>query len=63
MIDIQNIAAALTESSWMDRLDLTSPSPRERDRAAIVLATAIAQRLDGTIPAAPDARQMALPIS
>lgn len=61
-IDIPRIASILTDVSWMDRLDLTSPSVVERQRAATIIATVIATGLDEPETDAPDARQMTLPI-
>jgi hypothetical protein len=61
-IDIPRIATILTDVSWMDRLDLTSPSADERQRAATIIATVIVTGLDETELDAPDCRQMTLPI-
>ena len=57
------IAAILTETSWMDRLDLTSPSTADRDRAALIIAETIVARLgtDGSDRSI-DRDQLPLPI-
>jgi hypothetical protein len=60
--DIPRIATILADASWMDRLDLTSPSASERERAALMLAAHIVARLEGAEASDADPRQMALPI-
>lgn len=60
-LDIPRIASILTDVSWMDRLDLTSPSADERHRAATIIATVIASGLDEPEAGTPDPRPMALP--
>jgi hypothetical protein len=57
-IAARQIASILTGTSWMDRLDLTSPSTAERDRAALVIAETIVARLDESLPALEDANQL-----
>lgn len=56
------IAAILSELSWMDRLDLTSPSTVDHDRAALVIAETIVARLEPVLEAFEDANQLPLPI-
>jgi hypothetical protein len=59
-IDPLRIATILEDASWMDRLDLTSPSASERQKAALMLATTIATGLDKP-QLCDDPRQLALP--
>jgi hypothetical protein len=59
-IAARQIASILTDVSWMDRLDLTSPSTAERDRAALIIAETIVARLDECLPASEDASELTL---
>jgi len=56
------IASILAGSSFLDRLDLSSPSTMERDRAALMIAAKIVDGLEQPEPMDVDRRQMALPI-